>query len=145
MPSPNAETITKDPGAYLLVIELGHELALDITTLSPPALAPGRYVYCGSAYGPGGIRARVAHHLKKDKALRWHVDRLTIAGRIVQVAALGGGSECALFAGLRAHAGVSVPVPGFGSSDCGACPAHLVAVAENFDSEKFVSGFRSPT
>ena len=29
--------------------------------------------------------------------------------------------------------GASVPVPGFGSSDCRACPAHLVALPAGFD------------
>ena len=137
------EPIPAGPGAYLLAIDLGQKLVLDIAALSPPPLAPGRYIYCGSAYGPGGMRARVAHHLRKDKTMRWHVDRLTSAGRVEQVAAVSGGSECALMTCLRALPGVSVPVAGFGSSDCRSCPAHLAAVPVNFDIEEFISGFRS--
>ena len=95
------EPIPAGPGDYLLAIDLGQKLVLDIAALSPPPLAPGRYIYCGSAYGPGGMRARVAHHLRKDKTMRWHVDRLTSAGRVEQVAAVSGGSECALMTCLR--------------------------------------------
>ncbi len=120
------------PGAYLLVVDLDAPLALDITSLSPAVLAPGRYAYGGSARGPGGIRARVARHLRADKAVRWHVDRLTAAARVVSVFAQPGASECALFARLLATPGVRVPVPGFGSSDCRRCPAHLAAVPPGF-------------
>ena len=137
--------ISPDSGAYLLAIDLAREMTLDISTLSPLMLPAGRYIYCGSAYGPGGIKARVARHLRQDKSLRWHVDRLTLGGRVSQVAALIGGSECTLMAGLCALPGVSVPVLNFGSSDCRTCPAHLAAVPNKFDIEEFVSGFRSPT
>lgn len=142
--SPNIKTISADHGAYLLAIDLARELVLDIATLSPSALAPGRYVYCGSAYGPGGIKARVARHLREDKSPRWHIDRLTLGARVSQVAALAGGSECTLMAGLCALPGVSVPVPRFGSSDCRICPAHLAAVPKNFDIAEFISAFHEP-
>jgi Uri superfamily endonuclease len=142
--SPDTDSIAADPGAYLLAIDLPRKLVLEIAALSSPALAPGRYVYCGSAYGPGGPRARIARHLKKDKSPRWHVDRLTLAGHVSRIAVLRGGSECALMAGLRTLPGVSLPVAGFGSSDCRVCPAHLAAVPDNFDIEAFISGFRSP-
>ena len=147
-PSPSAESLSSEPGAYLLAIDLTRKLTLDIAALSqascPLTLVPGRYVYCGSAYGPGGPRARISRHLKRHKAMRWHVDRLTAAGRVVRTAALSGGSECALFAGLIALPGTSVPLPGFGSSDCRACAAHLAAVPADFDIAAYLSGFRSP-
>jgi Uri superfamily endonuclease len=143
--SPLLDPIGTEPGAYLLAIDLAGELPLDIAALGPGAsLAPGRYVYCGSAYGPGGMRARVARHLRQDKTPRWHVDRLTLTGRVVETGALAGGSECDLCAGLRALPGVRVPLLGFGSSDCRTCPAHLLAVPADFAVGEFLSGFRSP-
>lgn len=43
--------------------------------------------------------------------------------------AFPGQSECALLARLlEIDEGVSVPVPGFGSTDCRRCPSHLLAV-----------------
>ena len=39
----------QEPGAYLLVVELGQRLPLDGTALAPARLPPGCYAYCGSA------------------------------------------------------------------------------------------------
>ncbi|MFQ5956039.1 MAG: DUF123 domain-containing protein, partial [Kiloniellales bacterium] len=60
-------------GAYMLVIDLDAALQLDVPRPTR-TLPPGRYVYCGSANGPGGIAGRVRRHLKPEKARRWHVD-----------------------------------------------------------------------
>ena len=122
-----------DKGAYVLVVELDAPLALAIPSLAPTVLAPGRYAYCGSAYGPGGLKARVGRHLRRENAMRWHIDRLTQAGRVAAVGLEPGGSECALVARLMETAGAGVPVRGFGSSDCHRCPSHLVQVPTGFD------------
>lgn len=128
-----AEPLPVEPGAYLLLIELAAPLALDIPRLGAATLAPGRYAYGGSAYGPGGLRARIGRHLRRDKPPRWHVDRLTAAGRVIGVRAVPGGRECALVRDLLAVPGTSVPLPGFGSSDCRSCPAHLVMLPAGFE------------
>jgi Uri superfamily endonuclease len=130
MRNPLADDLPDTPGAYVLVIEVAAELRLRLGKGRHWRLPPGRYAYCGSAYGPGGIGARVRRHLRRRKPRRWHVDRLTAAGRIVDLHLSPGGSECALLAGLLTQAGVSVPIPGFGSSDCRHCPAHLVALPD---------------
>ena len=121
------------PGAYAILITLNRPLDLHLPRRAGVILPPGRYVYCGSAYGPGGLRARIGRHLRKTKPIRWHVDRMTAAGAITAVNAVPGGNECALLAGVLAIAGSSTPVPGFGSSDCRRCPAHLAAVPDDFD------------
>ena len=119
-------------GAYILLIDLARPLTLDISALGPATLPPGRYAYCGSASGPGGIRARVGRHLKPDKRPHWHIDRLTGPGRVVLASAYPDGHECTLFARLLSLPGVTVPVPGFGSTDCRHCPSHLAAVPAGF-------------
>jgi len=126
------DILTPDPGAYVLIIDLDHPLALDVPRKSPATLAPGRYVYCGSAYGPGGMRARVARHCKRQKALRWHIDRLTMAGRVIAVHGEAGGRECDLVDLVLATPGASIPAPGFGSTDCHRCPSHLVRMPNGF-------------
>ena len=126
------DELTTEPGAYLLIIDLDAMLSLDVPKGAGAALPPGRYGYCGSAYGPGGIRARVARHRRRTKTMRWHIDRLTAAGRVVAVRAEPGGDECALMARLRALPGVTIPIPGFGSTDCRHCPAHLVGLPATF-------------
>ena len=122
---PSDDRLPPAPGAYALLMDLAAPL-----TLPRPActLQPGRYVYAGSARGPGGIRARVRRHLRPDKALRWHVDRLTGVAGVAGVVVIPDGRECDLVAALRERDGVEVPCRGFGSSDCRACPAHLLRV-----------------
>ncbi|MDP6565559.1 MAG: GIY-YIG nuclease family protein [Alphaproteobacteria bacterium] len=121
------------PGAYALLIELRRPARLAIASLGRPALPPGRYVYCGSARGPGGLRARIGRHLRRDKAVRWHVDHLTRRGRVLDVLALPDGDECTLAARIGGSRGSAVPIPGFGSSDCRQCRSHLLSVAAEFD------------
>jgi len=121
------------PGAYALWITLRAPLALPIPRLGRPVLPPGRYVYCGSAGGPGGIRARVGRHLRPGKRARWHVDHLTGAGVVTAIVAVPEGDECRLAVALLDAPGTAVPVPGLGSSDCRVCAAHLLGVAPATD------------
>ena len=67
--------------------------------------------------------------MRHDKRRHWHVDQLVAAGRIE--GAWGGpeARECDLVRRLLGVRGVHVPVPGFGSSDCRACAAHLLMLA----------------
>ncbi len=121
------EDLTPAPGAYLLVLALTRPLALPQPTLNFARLGPGVYLYAGSALGPGGIRARILRHARGGKRRHWHIDHLTEAGTLGAALALPGMAECEVVGSLLALAGVTVPVPGFGSSDCRACPAHLLA------------------
>ena len=86
-------------------------------------LAPGCYLYCGSAKGPGGLRARLAHHMRHGKSIHWHIDRLTEAGTVLGAWAFPGGDECDLVAALS-H--LPVAIEGFGSTDCRKCTSHLL-------------------
>lgn len=100
------------------------------TTAVPPrfkgqTLSAGDYLYLGSAYGPGGIRARCKRHLQHDKKRRWHVDWLTTCAVQSRVLAFPGGIECDLVDAVR-RAGGRPPIPGFGSSDCLRCTSHLL-------------------
>jgi len=123
-------TLPDLPGAYALALDLRRPARLRPGALGPLALPAGRYFYLGSAYGPGGIRARAGRHFRTAKALRWHIDALTQRARIVGALAVPGGSECALVRRLVERAGVFAPVPGFGSGDCRTCRAHLVRVPD---------------
>ena len=111
------------PGAYVLVIALPAALPVDLPRRAPAVLPPGRYLYAGSAYGPGGLRARLARHMASGKGVHWHVDRLTEAGQVSGAWIVPFGRECALVAGL---AFLPLPVPGFGSTDCRCCKSHLL-------------------
>ncbi len=89
-------------------------------------LSAGWYAYAGSAYGPGGIRARVARHFRNDKPVRWHIDQLTQAASELWAAPVPGGNECKLLQAMHSNPGVTLSVRGFGSSDCRKCGTHLL-------------------
>ncbi len=126
-PAATAEPMPPAPGAYVLLIELAEPLAVALPGRPEAVLAPGWYAYCGSARGPGGLRARLARHLAADKRRRWHVDRLTmVARRRLAIAFADETTECALAARLAASGRFGHPIPGFGSSDCRTCPSHLL-------------------
>lgn len=123
-----AADLPREGGAYALLVRLDEPLQLDIPRFRGHSLMPGYYAYCGSAYGPGGIRARVSRHLRADKPKRWHVDRLTASGSILQAGVVVSGHECKLAAAILSLGG-SVVLPGFGSSDCRRCTTHLVGLS----------------
>lgn len=123
----NPSDLPADPGAYALVLRLARETRLDIATLGRPLLPAGLYLYAGSAWGPGGIRARVGRHLRRGKAQVWHIDRLTEAAAVERAVAFPGVCECEIADFVITH-GAHAPIPGFGASDCRRCEAHLLAV-----------------
>jgi Uri superfamily endonuclease len=115
------------PGTYALVL-----LARDPATITAGALGTlqvtaGAYLYVGSAFGPGGVRARVERHARADKRHRWHVDYLTTVAPVVEVWFTHDPRrlECEWRAALAGIRGAREPWPGFGASDCG-CTSHLL-------------------
>ncbi|MBF0327353.1 MAG: GIY-YIG nuclease family protein [Alphaproteobacteria bacterium] len=117
-------------GAYVLIVELATETTVLLPKRQCLILPKGRYLYCGSAQGPGGINARVARHMRRDKPIRWHIDQLTSAGRVIGSWVFPGGNECEL---VRSLSALPVPIPGFGSSDCRRCASHLLACPVDCD------------
>jgi Uri superfamily endonuclease len=118
-----ADDISALPGAYVLAIELSQPVVIALSGKLPVCLAAGRFLYCGSARGPGGLRSRIARHMRPRKAIRWHIDRLTGVGRVLGAWTFPGGKECDLVAALS-H--LPVPIEGFGSTDCRTCKSHLL-------------------
>jgi Uri superfamily endonuclease len=110
-------------GAYVLLIELAAPVPVTLPGKPSTTLEASRCLYCGSAKGPGGIRARLAWHMRVSKKLQWHVDRLTEAGIVTGAWVFPGGDECKL---VRTLSHLPVPIPGFGSADCPRCRSHLL-------------------
>lgn len=115
-------------GAYLLLITLTRPAVLKSRPLRQRTLAPGRYLYAGSANGPGGIGARVRRHMKRGKRRHWHVDDLTAVAEDLRPLVFPDGNECDLVQSLVAGGTFSVAIPGFGSSDCRRCDGHLLSM-----------------
>lgn len=83
----------------------------------------GLYVYVGSA--KRNIHSRIERHIKIEKKLHWHFDYLRPFTQILEIQTYSGDEgECQLFQRLMKENKGSIPVRGFGSSDC-RCAAHL--------------------
>jgi len=127
-----------EPGTYVLLLYLFGPFRIPVGRLGTFEVRAGFYLYVGSARGPGGLAARVARHLRHPKPLRWHVDFLRAYARPVGVwwAEEVERRECVWARVLARLPGASIPIPGFGASDC-RCPAHLVHFVAVPDRETF--------
>jgi len=101
-------------------------------------LEKGYYAYTGSALGDGSVslQGRVARHYQGTKKKRWHIDYLLThkkAGIIATVAASSNDNrECEVNNLLKSIEGVTVPIMGFGASDCRHhCGSHLLYLGQN--------------
>jgi Uri superfamily endonuclease len=65
-------------GTYVLIAHAAQMKRLEIGRLGTFAIVPGYYVYVGSAFGAGGLRARVGHHLESTANPHWHIDYLLL-------------------------------------------------------------------
>ncbi|MGF1529551.1 MAG: DUF123 domain-containing protein [Candidatus Competibacterales bacterium] len=74
------------PGSYVLILTTQASCQLALGRRGPFALDPGIYLYVGSAFGPGGLRGRLRHHLRPVVKPHWHIDYLR---RYAQCCAVG--------------------------------------------------------
>jgi len=111
----------------LLLLDIAGPVSLSFSSFAGLILPAGHYVYAGSAYGTGGLKARLSRHLRRGKKPHWHIDHLTAKAEAITAFAVAGGNECALVRSLLESGQYRQPLPGFGSSDCRTCISHLLA------------------
>jgi Uri superfamily endonuclease len=115
-------------GSYILVLQLLQPLlALPVGRLGSCDFLPGYYLYVGSAFGPGGLEARINRHRRRWKARpHWHIDYLRPHARLREAWSVAGPTrfECRWCRALAEAPGVSMPAPGFGAGDT-RCQSHL--------------------
>lgn len=128
------------PGIYALFLSVTSPFVLSIGRLGQFEIPSGLFSYQGSAQGPGGINGRLGRHLLGNKLPHWHIDYLReksdVEGCIYilhrRLDFRYPKLECTWSQALQGLPGASVPVPGFGASDCkSGCLAHLVHVSNN--------------
>lgn len=122
--------IPSTPGTYVLLMQSGTEAVCRVGKHQTMTLQKGWYAYVGSALGPGGLRSRLAHHLRpvaeRTRRPHWHIDYLReyLPVNDVWIIESRERLEHAWAHGFLALNSTTVPAPGFGASDCG-CPSHL--------------------
>jgi len=129
---------------YLLIISIKNAISLKLKTLGQHVLPAGIYLYVGSARG--SIKGRILRHLKISREKigkpHWHIDYILLHrnSTIINVLTFSGISECELSRAIAESKHSSVPIYGFGSSDCREkCPAHFFKVN---NLEKAISSLR---
>jgi Uri superfamily endonuclease len=118
--------IQAQPGTYALVLESTDGQWVEIGKLGRFNVQPGFYVYVGSAFGPGGLKARIAHHTKIARHPHWHIDYLRPICHLKKIwyAYESKKHEHRWAGALSRFERATIPLAGFGASDC-SCPSHL--------------------
>lgn len=120
-------TVPSSPGTYALLLRCAGRARVSVGAIGSIDLEPGLYLYLGSAFGPGGLRARIGRHTSRQKTRRWHIDyvraRTSLAGAWYSTSPLP-------LEHVWAEAVLDIvvgrnPLRQFGASDC-QCPSHFV-------------------
>ncbi len=123
----NKEATSTKHGTYALVYFCSAPFQAVAGKLGPVFLSSGYWIYVGSAFGPGGLRSRLSHHLKPSRRPHWHLDYVKSTLRPVEIWTTTDPVKrehdwATLFSALK---GASRPIAGFGSTDC-KCRSHLI-------------------
>ena len=112
-------TLPEQKGTYILLARVSQMKRLAIGSLGEFDIIPGFYAYVGSAFGSGGLRARIGHHLKSTAEPHWHIGYLLQVATPVEVwlTTADRKLEHRWAELLEDFPGFRVPILRFGSSD----------------------------
>ncbi len=115
-------------GTYLLMLHLPAALwGVVIGRLGCFDFAAGYYLYVGSAFGSGGLAARLRHHQRRNKPHpHWHVDYLRAQAHLCEIWSVSYPQplEDQWCQTLLCQHWLQQPIPRFGASDT-RNPTHL--------------------
>ena len=118
-----------DNGTYILLVYLDKTQKIKPGKLPEILYKKGIYLYVGRALT--GLQARINRHTRSHKKIFWHIDYLLEYAGMIGTRKIHSieRRECALSGevGSICH---SIPMVGFGSSDCG-CTTHLYFFSHN--------------
>jgi len=108
-----------EKGTYVLIAVVRQMKRIEIGQLGEFDIVPGFYTYVGSAFGAGGLRARIGHHLESSASPHWHIDYLLQVAEPIKVWFTTAGQKLEHhWADLLEKASqFRIPIPRFGSSD----------------------------
>jgi len=115
------------PGTYALVYQCTTPFRATVGKLGPMEGGPGCWIYVGSAFGSGGLKARLRHHLKPSQRPHWHLDYIKAGLQPLEIWVTADTEKrehawAQVFSGLQ---GSTCPAAGFGATDC-SCRSHLI-------------------
>ncbi len=128
-------------GTYALILYLPSGCRLQVGRLGEHEFTCGYYLYIGSAFGPGGLAARIRHHVRPPDRPHWHIDYLRTVARLKAVWCICSDIrlEHPWAAAVERMPEVRIPVNGFGSTDC-RCRSHLFHVVRKPRLDLFQAG-----
>jgi len=111
--------LPEDKGTYVLIASVLQMKRIEIGRLGLFDIIPGYYAYVGSAFGSGGLRARLGHHLESTADRHWHIDYLLQVAQPVEIWYTTADRKLEYhWAELLEKApGFRIPIARFGSSD----------------------------
>ncbi|MBE2279193.1 MAG: GIY-YIG nuclease family protein [Ignavibacteriaceae bacterium] len=124
MENSEIQGLNNSKGIYICIFKLDFEQDINVGKMGLHFFKKGFYLYVGSAFGGGGLKARILRHSEKSTKIHWHIDYLKSLSSFV-------GCYIKLTDLTEEHKTAShlselfeIPVKGFGSSDC-KCSTHL--------------------
>jgi Uri superfamily endonuclease len=111
--------LSEAKGTYVLIASVAQMKRLEVGRLGIFDIMAGFYAYVGSAFGAGGLRARIGHHLDSIAAPHWHIDYLLGIAEPIEVWFSAASQKLEHhWAGLLEKApNFRIPIARFGSSD----------------------------
>jgi len=119
-------TLQQKFGTYALILRSSSQRTITVGKLGEIKMRKEYYVYVGSAFGPGGVEARVKRHYCIHNPSHWHIDYIRPIVELFEVWYTYDPQKrehqwAYMLMGMNsAH----WPMQGFGSSDC-KCRLHL--------------------
>ncbi len=124
-------------GTYALILQSNSKATVQIGQWGKLVIEPSYYIYVGSAFGPGGVRARVLRHFRQAKAKHWHIDYLREFTNPVYAWCNYGSIHLEHeWAQLFSNMANTFSIKGFGCSDC-KCHTHLFTTIKQPDFLQF--------
>ena len=127
----------RKPGTYALILRSHTKISVRVGKLGQLNTGPAYFIYIGSAFGPGGVRARVLRHFRQTKTKHWHIDYLREF--VTPVSAWYSHELVNLehrWARAFSEIDNAVAVKGFGCSDC-TCFSHLFTTSTMPDFKQY--------
>ncbi|HHP7234280.1 MAG TPA: DUF123 domain-containing protein [Desulfobacterales bacterium] len=126
-----------NPGTYVLILCSYRQGILKVGRWGEIDVEPGYYLYVGSAFGPGGVRARIERHFRTTKRHHWHIDYLRDVAEPMAAWYTHATERCEhRWAQLLGDTAGMIAITGFGCSDC-RCRTHLYRSPVEPDFKRF--------